>query len=122
MKKIDVKTLDPGMIFSEPVYIEGDNFLVPAGMEIRNRDLENLAKMGITVVYTEGELVKKVSSEPVMEQNTKTQDSAAEKDNQDHTDLSDFSGRAKKTTGNGHSTAAVLENKGAYRNYIDLIE
>ncbi|MDR1106153.1 MAG: DUF3391 domain-containing protein, partial [Treponema sp.] len=57
MKKITVKNLHPGMIFSQPVYIEGNNILVPAGVEIRKKDIDRLVSWGIETVETEGEAV-----------------------------------------------------------------
>jgi HD-GYP domain-containing protein (c-di-GMP phosphodiesterase class II) len=53
MKEINVSTLKPGMVFSAPVYIEGDNLLVPAGIAIRKKDIDQLVSWGYDTVSTE---------------------------------------------------------------------
>jgi HD-GYP domain-containing protein (c-di-GMP phosphodiesterase class II) len=57
MKKISLASLKPGMIFSEPVYVDEDNMLVPADIAIREKDLRRLSSWGVKVVETEGSLV-----------------------------------------------------------------
>ena len=57
MKKISVDSLKAGLIFSEPVFIEGDNILVPAGAAIRKKDIERLQTWGVTTVETNGVLL-----------------------------------------------------------------
>ena len=113
MKKIEVKALTPGMKFSAPVYIEGNNLLVPAGIAIRKKDIDHLNTWGYSVVSTEGEPVQ---PEPVK---GPAPDAAVSQNAEDA--LPGLSGGAKKT-GNVLSLAEVQENKGAYRSYIDLIE
>jgi HD-GYP domain-containing protein (c-di-GMP phosphodiesterase class II) len=127
MKKIEVKTLRPGMVFSAPVYIEGNNLLVPVGIAIRKRDIEHLIKWGYDTVTTEGEPVqpyaetektadkqKTMVLEPVSLEFFESAETLPE---------TEFSGEIKKrTTGNVLSLTDVQENKGAYRSYIDLIE
>jgi HD-GYP domain-containing protein (c-di-GMP phosphodiesterase class II) len=114
MKKIEIKTLHPGMVFSAPVYIEGNNLLVPAGIAIRKKDIDHLTSWGYSTVSTEGDEVKDPN------QGAKTQETAAEP----AAEISPgFSGGApKKAPGNVLSLVEVQENKGAYRSYIDLIE
>ncbi|MDR2630189.1 MAG: HD-GYP domain-containing protein [Spirochaetaceae bacterium] len=56
MKQISVKMLQAGSIYTEPVYIEGDNLLVPAGIAIRKKDIDQLISWGIETVSTEGEI------------------------------------------------------------------
>ncbi|MDR3166895.1 MAG: HD-GYP domain-containing protein [Treponema sp.] len=56
MKKIEVKSLQAGLIFTHPVYIEGNNLLVPAGIAVRKKDIERLSSWGIDTVETDGEL------------------------------------------------------------------
>jgi HD-GYP domain-containing protein (c-di-GMP phosphodiesterase class II) len=114
MKKIDVKALRPGMVFSAPVYIEGNNLLVPAGIAIRKRDIEHLVSWGYASVTTEGDPVKK---EPAAE--TPEIFTPAEPDET----APGLSGETKKkTAGNVLSLTDVQENKGAYRSYVELIE
>jgi len=64
MKNIDVKTLKPGLIFSMPVYIEGDNFLVPANVPLRQKDIDRLKAWGIETVRTEGKIVVETKKTP----------------------------------------------------------
>jgi HD-GYP domain-containing protein (c-di-GMP phosphodiesterase class II) len=127
MKKIEVKTLHPGMIFSAPVYIEENNLLVPAGIAIRKRDIDNLIKWGCDTVTTEGRPVQSPAG---------TGETAGKQKTMILEDVSlDFfesaetppeeepSGETKKrAAGNVLSLADVQENKGAYRSYIELIE
>jgi HD-GYP domain-containing protein (c-di-GMP phosphodiesterase class II) len=57
MKNINVSELREGMKFSEPVVIDGENLLVPAGVEIKQKDLDRLNRWGIEEVQTDGELI-----------------------------------------------------------------
>jgi len=59
MNQILASDLKPGMIFSEPVYSEGTNILVPAMVPLRKKDVDILATWGIKSVNTEGHLVEK---------------------------------------------------------------
>ncbi|MCL1814468.1 MAG: HD-GYP domain-containing protein [Treponema sp.] len=121
MKKIEVKTLHPGMVFSAPVYIEGNSLLVPAGIAIRKKDIDHLINWGYSVVSTEGEPVKAEVAHEVTEELELTEQPdipAVEPDEA----FPGLSGGPKKTTGNVLSLVDVQENKGAYRSYIDLIE
>jgi HD-GYP domain-containing protein (c-di-GMP phosphodiesterase class II) len=99
MKKIPVKSLRTGQTFTQPVYIEGNNLLVPAGIALRKRDIERLNSWDIETVETDGEIV-----EPVVSKNP-----------------AGASPEEKKQT-NLLSLREVKENKGAYRSYMDLIE
>ncbi|MDR2258707.1 MAG: HD-GYP domain-containing protein [Treponema sp.] len=123
MKKISVKTLQPGLTFSEPVYIEGNNLLVPAGVAIRKKDLERLGSWGIETVETNGDAVPVVSdpkqqtaaapAAPLNETRDSGKNPAARNQNPQ--------GPVKKKA-NMLSLTEVQENAGAYRSYIDLIE
>ncbi|MDR2702377.1 MAG: HD-GYP domain-containing protein [Spirochaetaceae bacterium] len=128
MKKIEVKTLYPGMVFSEPVYIEGNNLLVPAGIAVRKRDIEHLIKWGYDTVTTEGDTVQPPPAETV-ETTEKPKVMVLEDVSLDFFDSAEtqpgggISGETKKrTTGSVLSLTDVQENKGAYRSYVDLIE
>jgi HD-GYP domain-containing protein (c-di-GMP phosphodiesterase class II) len=57
MNKIPVGMLRDGLSFSQPVFIEDDNLLVPAKVAIRKKDLERLKAWGIDTVETEGQLI-----------------------------------------------------------------
>jgi HD-GYP domain-containing protein (c-di-GMP phosphodiesterase class II) len=101
MKKIAVTSLRAGFIFTQPVYIEGNNFLVPAGIAVRKKDIERLSSWGIETVETDGELTP--ASWRNLAEGTK----------------------GPNTVGAASSPLAlaeVQENKGSYRNYRDLIE
>jgi hypothetical protein len=115
MKKIDVKTLTPGMIFSSPVYIEGNNLLVPAGIAIRKKDIDHLISWGYSTVSTDGSPV------PANPQNT-GKDSAKAGEKADNPVPGLSGGTVNKTAGNVLTLTAVQENKGAYRSYVNLIE
>lgn len=54
MRAIKVWMLQPGMRFDQPVYIEGENILVPAEIPIKNKDIERLNRWQIEEVYTDG--------------------------------------------------------------------
>lgn len=62
MKVIKTSELRPGMRFDKPVYIEGENILVPAEIPIKEKDIERLTRWQIEEVYTEGE---QLGGEPV---------------------------------------------------------
>ncbi|MDR1575213.1 MAG: HD-GYP domain-containing protein [Treponema sp.] len=91
---IDVKTLKPGIAFTAPVYIDADNLLVPAGIPLRKKDIDQLYGWGVFTVETEGEI------------QTETDKNAA----------------PKNTGLNQLSLAEVQENRGPYRSYMGLIE
>ena len=122
MKKVAVSTLKTGMAFSEPVYIEGNNLLVPAGVAIRKKDIERLKSWGIDMVQTDG---APVSDLPAKDK--KAPGAAAEK-TADQPAVQDESAAPKpreapaKKKSSLISLSEVQENKGAYRMYIDLIE
>ncbi len=57
MKRVDVASLRAGMQFTEPVYVDDNNILVPAEVEIRQKDIDRLQKWNIDAVTTEGTVV-----------------------------------------------------------------
>jgi HD-GYP domain-containing protein (c-di-GMP phosphodiesterase class II) len=57
MRMIKTSELRPGMRFDRPVYIEGENILVPAEIPIKEKDIERLTRWQIGEVYTEGEQI-----------------------------------------------------------------
>jgi HD-GYP domain-containing protein (c-di-GMP phosphodiesterase class II) len=57
MRTIKTSELRPGMRFDRPVYIEGENILVPAEIPIKEKDIERLTRWQIGEVYTEGEQI-----------------------------------------------------------------
>lgn len=54
MKKIKVSDLKAGMRFSAPVYLDGENLLVPKKIEIKEKDIKRLLRWDIEFVETEG--------------------------------------------------------------------
>jgi len=121
MKRFEVKNLHPGMIFSAPVYIEGNSLLVPAGIALRKRDIERMVKWGYDTVTTEGDPVQETLAYTDTE--TGGASHVLSMNDVSFDDLPGLSGETKrKTSGNVLSLVDVQENKGAYRSYMDLIE
>ena len=56
MNKMQVDDLEPGMEFDQPVYLEGNSLFVPAGIKIKQKDIDRLRKWGIAQVETEGHI------------------------------------------------------------------
>ena len=54
LKAIAVGELRAGQAFSEAVYIDEDNLLVPASISILPKDLNTLEALGVDTVYTSG--------------------------------------------------------------------
>jgi HD-GYP domain-containing protein (c-di-GMP phosphodiesterase class II) len=146
MKKIPVTNLKPGLTFSEPVYIEGNNLLVPAGIAIREKDIARLKDWGIDAVETEGEAVT-VTPDPKKAQAADAGGSASKNDkNAPPAKAGGTAGKdgspsdtgtpaplqkegpasqgaeKKKGASSMLSLQEVQENTGAYRSYLDLIE
>jgi HD-GYP domain-containing protein (c-di-GMP phosphodiesterase class II) len=57
MRSIKVLELKPGQQFDKPVYIDGENILVPPRVPIRQKDIQRLQKWQISSVTTEGEML-----------------------------------------------------------------
>jgi HD-GYP domain-containing protein (c-di-GMP phosphodiesterase class II) len=121
MKEIPVRILKPGMIFTEPVYIDADNLLVPPGVAIKRKDLARLMTWDILTVTTTGGLAK--TPEAV----------AAAVAKQDHRRKGKNRGGAKTAAvadsksdseeePNEFDSKEVQENKGSYREYTTLIQ
>jgi len=127
MKKILVTDLKEGVVFSEPVYIEGNNILVPAGAAVRKKDIARLHAWGIEVVETEGEPVEtgQNGKKPSGGDDSKTYDPADfSPAGFTPSDISpaDQATDSRKKPASMISLPEVQENKGAYRSYLDLIE
>jgi hypothetical protein len=124
MKKVEVKTLKAGLSFSEPVYIEGNNLLVPAGVAIRKKDIDRLNSWGIEMVETNGDPIspdQAKSDKPApkgKESAAKAGSSAAESS----VSNGKAPAEASKKNQSPISLSEVQGNKGAYRMYMDLIE
>lgn len=133
MKKISVSTLQPGMKFTEPVYIEGNNLLVPASVEVRKKDIERLHSWGIDVVQTEGDIIASSRSKGRPEASPppapQPRDGEAEKNvlSPEETGLPEEQApnpgsAAQKKKPGALSLMDVQKNKGAYRSYLETIE
>jgi HD-GYP domain-containing protein (c-di-GMP phosphodiesterase class II) len=119
MKKIAVTDLQPGLRFSEAVYIEGDNILVPAGVPLRKKDIARLNAWGIESVETGGKLLPPQAEDKEAAGDTGEKPPQADGQNAG----SGLMGQAAKKAAAGNlSLVEVQENKGAYRNYISIIE
>ncbi|MDR2608942.1 MAG: HD-GYP domain-containing protein [Treponema sp.] len=132
MKKISVSTLQPGMKFTEPVYIEGNNLLVPASVEVRKKDIERLHSWGIDVVQTEGDIIASSRSKglgaspppaprPQESEAEKKALSPEEKSLPEEQAPNPGAASQKKKPG-ALSLTDVQKNKGAYRSYLETIE
>ncbi len=62
MKTIKISDLTPGVIFDKPVYLDGENLLLPANIPLRTKDLERLKRWDIAEVRTDGEPINPTSS------------------------------------------------------------
>jgi HD-GYP domain-containing protein (c-di-GMP phosphodiesterase class II) len=134
MKKIPVSSLHPGLAFSGPVYIEGNNLLVPAGLAIRKKDLDRLNAWGIDTVESDGEMMapavadhKKPGlalAEPGPSPKAAGKKAAGTPDAAAPTGpvLAPPPAQPRKAVSSTLSLAEVQENAGAYRSYLDLIE
>ncbi len=58
MRTIKVADLEDGMMFDMPVYVDGENLLVPPHVPIKQKDIERLVKWDIDAIKTEGKPVK----------------------------------------------------------------
>jgi HD-GYP domain-containing protein (c-di-GMP phosphodiesterase class II) len=113
MKKIPVSALRAGQIFTEPVYIEGNSLLVPAGIAVRMKDIERLKGWGVETVSTEGDAATDSgAAAPSGPSNALSKSSVSHA----------VKGAAKSAGSKILSLPAVQENKSVYRTYMDLIE
>jgi HD-GYP domain-containing protein (c-di-GMP phosphodiesterase class II) len=64
MRSIKVDELKPGMKFSKPVYMDGENLLVPEGVAVKQKDIDRLRRWEVTEVQTEGETLTESSDTP----------------------------------------------------------
>jgi len=108
MNLIYTADLRPGQLFSEPVYSEGKNLLVPAYVPLRQKDIDILVSWGIETVKSEGSLVEEEEEIMEAESITNEQDTPA-------------APPAKKEVIK-FSLRDVKQNSGPYRAYKNLIE
>jgi hypothetical protein len=56
MKKIQLDGIQAGTKYTQDVFIDGKNLFVPAGVSVRQKDIDQLKRWGITQVQTDGEI------------------------------------------------------------------
>ncbi len=61
-KRIALDQIKPGSRFSEDVYIDDKNLLVPAAVGVKQKDIDALKRWGVAFVITEGNLLDEVVS------------------------------------------------------------
>jgi len=110
-KLINTKDLRPGQVFSEPVYTEGTNLLVPENIALRQRDIALLISWGIESVRTQGVLLEIKQEIPEQEYELEFEQELEEK-----VDLP-----VKKEILK-FSISDVQQNSGPYRAYKNIIE
>jgi len=96
LKTIELDSLKAGTAFSEAIYIDDDNILVPARIPILQKDLDKIKALGIETLITAGE--------PVDLQQAKGMEDGASKINR------------------VYSFSTLQKNRAAYRVYTTLIE
>ncbi len=57
MKNISVNNLTVGMKFDKPVYVDGENLLVPPGVPIKQKDIDRLKRWNIGEVQSDGQVI-----------------------------------------------------------------
>jgi HD-GYP domain-containing protein (c-di-GMP phosphodiesterase class II) len=60
--KIKTSDLKEGMKFDKPVYIDGNNLLVPPNIPIKQKDIDRLLRWEIHEVETEGNIINEISA------------------------------------------------------------
>jgi HD-GYP domain-containing protein (c-di-GMP phosphodiesterase class II) len=61
-KRLTLADIKPGSVWSEDVLIDDNNLLVPAGIAVKQKDLDMLRRWGVTHVLTSGDLVAESQS------------------------------------------------------------
>ncbi|TCW61145.1 HD-GYP domain-containing protein [Treponema sp. J25] len=118
MKKVPLSQLNPGIVFTEPVYIQDNHLFVAAGVPVKPKELERLKAWGIDAVYTNGDILvpPQEKEEAAPSRGTaKTPDEGTLSSPQAKEELSS----AKRQI---LSLPEVLERSGAYKTYTNLIE
>jgi HD-GYP domain-containing protein (c-di-GMP phosphodiesterase class II) len=119
MKKIPVNILKPGMIFTEPVYIDEGNLLVPPGIAIKQKDLSRLVTWDIQTVQTTGGLAKTPETIAAAVAKQKHNKNIA---NDVPPPASSEKAPVPEETPNEFDTQEIQENKGSYRDYTALVK
>ncbi|MBN2532931.1 MAG: HD-GYP domain-containing protein [Spirochaetales bacterium] len=61
MNKIKTSELKAGMKFNKPVYIDGNNLLVPPNIPLKQKDIDRLIRWEINEVETDGSIIQEIS-------------------------------------------------------------
>jgi hypothetical protein len=64
MKEIPVESLQPGMKFTDALYMDDENIVVPENVPVKAKDIERLKKWNLTVVKTDGQIVSEEEEGP----------------------------------------------------------
>ncbi|MCL2215093.1 MAG: HD-GYP domain-containing protein [Treponema sp.] len=113
MNLIYTSDLKPGQIFSEHVYTIGDNLLVPAFTQLRQKDIDLLLTWDIKTVNTEGSLIE------ADEEYTELEDAI----DSAHIDSVQVpTPPPQKIDAIKFSISDVRQNSGPYRTYKNLID
>lgn len=79
MSQIPIADLSEGMVFSEPVYVEGDDLLALSRIPLRQKDIDRLVRWEVDAVVTEGVVLTEEDLKRERESNFLcTQDNALE--------------------------------------------
>jgi HD-GYP domain-containing protein (c-di-GMP phosphodiesterase class II) len=124
VKEIPVSILKPGMIFSEAVYIDDDNLLVPPGVAVKQKDLARLITWGILSVKTRGGLAKTpdaVARAVAKQEHSVNYMQNAAADFKTNTVSPSLDAEPEEVPGE-FDIQEIRENKGSYREYTALIQ
>lgn len=73
MRRVPVTALHAGMKIARPVYSAGGQMLLSAGLELTERYIERLGKLGINFVYVEDGLLPDLNVDDVIRDETRSQ-------------------------------------------------
>ena len=117
MKKVLVKDLKEGLVFSAPVYIEENNLFVQAGTPVRKRDIARLNFLAIESVQTDGDIVVPLDPHAPHAVSATAQNTSAKPAAESENERPPAGGKPSIV-----SLVEVQENKAAYRSYMDLVD
>ncbi|GHV89268.1 metal-dependent phosphohydrolase [Spirochaetia bacterium] len=137
MKQLQIKNLCPGMTFTEDVYLDDTNLLVPADIAVRAKDITQLLSWGVETAITDGRMILPTETETAMASGgllaTIKRQLALERQAAGKTaappvgavnkqaDTGKQAAAEKKKTISIISLKKVEENQDAYPSYVDLI-
>ena len=117
---VNTSDLKPGQIFSEPVYSDGKNLLVPAMVPLRQKEIDLLLLWGIDTVQTDGHIVE---DETVLEAEAEElQEPEPELELEPEPELEEEITIETKKGAINFTISDVQQNSSSYRAYKNLIE